>query len=237
MRQSWMVGRALRARRGGQGTARPTFPRYLFPVSPAHCIFLHFAVDIFCIKAYYWIVSMGKAMVESAGDRRDSARGRARRPARTAVPGLGVGPVISRLPVRSAHFQSAFRVIAAGKPAASRRCGLPAFLARHEISGSKPPSQFQLISDGFTCFQPVALPVPGKNRQTRHSWNCPVHPSSFARRLSSPVKPSQTQSNPVKPKWRLVEGSPLSTERQSNGPPHYRLDTSVSAIWAVSPLA
>jgi len=200
---------------------------------------------------------MGKAKVESDGDRRESARGRARRPyliganlpwlrgagfqtcrvaglqagsapllqagletrdtadlevcatlnrysrpERATMPGLGVAPDISRLPDRSPDFQSAFRVIVIVKPTASRRSGLPAFLAGHEMSGPKAPSKFQLISDGFTCFQPVALPVSGRNRQTRHSWNRPVHPSSFAPRPSSPVKPSQTQSNQFGLEWR-----------------------------------
>ena len=41
MRQSWLVGRALRARRGGQRTARPTFP----PPSPTHYGFVHCVSD------------------------------------------------------------------------------------------------------------------------------------------------------------------------------------------------
>ena len=49
--------------------------------------------------------------------------------------GTGLGAHISHFRIRSADFQSAFTGIAATKPTASRRSGLSAFRAAHEISG------------------------------------------------------------------------------------------------------
>ena len=57
---------------------------------------------------------------------------------RTRKAGLTAGassPDISHFRIRSADFQSAFRVVTTVKPTASRRSGLSAFCPVHEISG------------------------------------------------------------------------------------------------------
>ena len=73
----------------------------------------------------------------------DSADGPARveAPSRDPAPRWKRSPDISYLRVRSADFQSAFNVFAATKPTTSRRSGLLAFRAEHEICGVAAPRQ------------------------------------------------------------------------------------------------
>ena len=53
-------------------------------------------------------------------------------------------PDISHFRIGSADFQSAFSAIATAKPTASRRSGLLAFRAGHEISGLRPRLRLKL---------------------------------------------------------------------------------------------
>ena len=73
-------------------------------------------------------------------------------------------PHISCFLVRSADFQSAFSVIATAKPTASRRSGLLAFRAEHEISGLRVASGHILTFD--SAEKPPSFEKPPKTRKT-----------------------------------------------------------------------
>jgi len=78
-------------------------------------------------------------------------------------------------------------------------------------------SQFQMVPPGFSQFH---FPCQGKIGKRGICGIIPfILPPSP--RLSSAVKPSQTQSNQFGLEWRFVERSQLSTERQSKWLPHY----------------
>jgi protocatechuate 3,4-dioxygenase beta subunit len=71
----------------------------------------------------------------------------------------GSSPDISHFRIRSADFQSAFSVIVAAKPTASRRSGLMAFRAKCEISGSSPKCFMRQLQVGLLILA-VALAAP-----------------------------------------------------------------------------